>query len=785
MAGLHTRATRRLEGAIAALKGRPDTEATLAEVCALAGLVRRADADWATGSRLLLEAGELGRSNAAAPAWLALGIEALCASGQLVEAGTRLETLSKRFEPASLALCNAILHLARGNLSEALALALQDARTAAPSPWAGLVVLEARLDLSRPMEAEADANALFTRLEAARVFDEAWVRALTLKARLAVELNWVPGAEAPRDGVKLAAALVHEGLAATVNFPRHRGCLLALHSQIEELAGRSGARSLSQALASLEKCQTPWELGRVLARQAAFRVAVDGRQAGPLIARGRDTLTRMKADARSMSLAQIEAGGQGASSSVFNSQSILQRSMIGGAGTGDDVELQAVFAVNEAITSVLELNELMQRILDEAARVMKAERGALVRLLPDGSLVCVAGKGVVIERVKEGLDEISFTVVKEVAKTGKAVLTDNAQLDERLRGQASVMSTEVRSLVCAPLKTSKGVLGVLYLDSTLKARIFKADHKELLAAIATQAAVALENALSFAELGQLNATLEQRVSERTAALEATLKNLSETKIKLLEAEKEAFETEVSLARRVQQSIIPRHVVISRPGANFIGYVEPAANVGGDFWTWMPLPNQHTLLLVGDVTGHGLAAGMLTTVAKACCDTMLRRLGTVKVEELLATMSDVIYDSAGGELAMTAFAVVIDPAGRTLRFASAGHNPPLYLEAGGGLPKLGALVAQGDRLGEAVGITYEPHERTFAAGDRMLIFTDGLVECRNAEGAEFGTRRLNRLVLGSVKAKLAQQLETVLAETKAFFGAEPHEDDITALMVELT
>src|SRR5690606_25226023 len=132
----------------------------------------------------------------------------------------------------------------------------------------------------------------------------------------------------------------------------------------------------------------------------------------------------------------------------------------------------------------------------------------------------------------EGSNEISFGVVREALSTGEAILTDNALADQRFRERASVMATDIRSVVCAPIRTRERTLGFVYLDRRVTAVPFNDDHRDLLSAFCTQVAVAWENALAFEEIEALNAGLERKVEERT-------KELIDTRLKLAEAERDA------------------------------------------------------------------------------------------------------------------------------------------------------------------------------------------------------------------------------------------------------
>jgi serine phosphatase RsbU (regulator of sigma subunit) len=120
------------------------------------------------------------------------------------------------------------------------------------------------------------------------------------------------------------------------------------------------------------------------------------------------------------------------------------------------------------------------------------------------------------------------------------------------------------------------------------------------------------------------------------------------------------------------------------------------------------------------------------VAKSCLDTMwLEHAGKLPVERLCATMDAVISRLAGGELMMTAFVVEIDPSRRVLSYCSAGHNPQLLVRAGAGRPEVVALFERSLRIGDGAGTDFRVKTAEYRAGDRLVLYTDGLVEHRDA------------------------------------------------------
>ncbi|MBL0217535.1 MAG: SpoIIE family protein phosphatase [Myxococcales bacterium] len=148
------------------------------------------------------------------------------------------------------------------------------------------------------------------------------------------------------------------------------------------------------------------------------------------------------------------------------------------------------------------------------------------------------------------------------------------------------------------------------------------------------------------------------------------------------AEKARIEQELEVARAIQETLVPTAEPVDKGSLKFAGFYQPAAQTGGDWWTWSDLVGDKVLLVIGDVTGHGVPSAMITAAAKAACD-VARHVHNddVTVTRLLEIMNHAIFESAQRRFVMTCFASIIDIKKRTITYANAGHNfPYLYRQA---------------------------------------------------------------------------------------------------------
>jgi adenylate cyclase len=165
--------------------------------------------------------------------------------------------------------------------------------------------------------------------------------------------------------------------------------------------------------------------------------------------------------------------------------------------------LQALYEVGQAVNSTLELSEVLNQVMDRIIHLTGAERSFL--MLKDensGELEVRAARNVDRETLEHSEFAVSWTIVEQVAKEGRPVATTNAQADPRFAAQESVVAYSLRSILCVPMLVRGGVTGVIYADNRIKTGLFGDADRDLLAAFANQAALAIENARLFERVRQ-------------------------------------------------------------------------------------------------------------------------------------------------------------------------------------------------------------------------------------------------------------------------------------------
>jgi serine phosphatase RsbU (regulator of sigma subunit) len=245
--------------------------------------------------------------------------------------------------------------------------------------------------------------------------------------------------------------------------------------------------------------------------------------------------------------------------------------------------------------------------------------------------------------------------------------------------------------------------------------------------------------------------------------------------------------EVELAATVQRAFVPGSDTVRSSGLAVSGIYAPASRCGGDWWSVHPVPGGGVLILIGDVTGHGVPAAMVTAAAKGCYDAAQRLMGArIDLVYLLELLDAAVRRAGAGEFHMTCFATLVDPAAGTVTYANAGHVIPYLCRATGpGACDLEVLVSRGNPLGAGHAAEFRAESRTIREGDLLIWYTDGLVECTNGTRAQFGDRRMQRILrkAGPVPEPHLVRDQLVRA-AHAFMDGHPPDDDITLVVARI-
>jgi serine phosphatase RsbU (regulator of sigma subunit)/CHASE1-domain containing sensor protein/anti-sigma regulatory factor (Ser/Thr protein kinase) len=270
-----------------------------------------------------------------------------------------------------------------------------------------------------------------------------------------------------------------------------------------------------------------------------------------------------------------------------------------------------------------------------------------------------------------------------------------------------------------------------------------------------------------------------RIERTSKDLEASNQEL-EVANKELETFHHSVEQELRMARRIQHALLPKDLP-ELEGWQIAYHYQPAREVGGDFYDFLPLENGHLGLVIGDVSGKGMAAALVMANTQSVLRAVARRRG-ITPGQVLEEANELVHAYMPPNTFVTCFYGVLDPESGRLVYANAGHDPPCERHDG----RADELRARGMPLGLMPSMFYEEKETVLAAGDNLLFYSDGLVEAHDPEGEMFGFPRLRKLALAHDPGSGEELVDFMLAELTRFTGEDKEqEDDITLVTVERT
>jgi serine phosphatase RsbU (regulator of sigma subunit)/putative methionine-R-sulfoxide reductase with GAF domain len=308
--------------------------------------------------------------------------------------------------------------------------------------------------------------------------------------------------------------------------------------------------------------------------------------------------------------------------------------------------------------------------------------------------------------------------------------------------EADAVNAE-RLLMAVPLSIKNDMFGVMLIEEAENGRRFRSRRIEIISGIAQQAALAIQNDL-----------LQQEMVVR-----------------------ERLETEVQLARSIQQTFIPQFLP-THESWQFAARWRTARQVGGDFYDVIGLPNGNFGLFIADVADKGMPAALFMALTRTLVRAAVNEMNSPA--EVLRRVNDQLLPDTQQGMFVTAVYGVLDTTLGTFTYVNAGHNPPFWVKGNGSIEKL-------TRTAVALGVMEQPsmQERTISleVGDNLLLYTDGLTEAFSPDGNLFGDSRLMDALISIQKHTADEVLVLVEHRLNEFIETVPLGDDLTMLSVK--
>lgn len=429
----------------------------------------------------------------------------------------------------------------------------------------------------------------------------------------------------------------------------------------------------------------------------------------------------------------------------MSSPAVAQASADGGPREKAARALYSLLELSKALSSVVDLDDLLRVIVEKSSAVVEAERTTVFILDPEREQLW--------SRVAQGISEITIEVplgtgvVGEVARSRAMTNIPDAYADPRFNREIDQKTSfRTRSILCAPVIDSKGrLLGVIESINKITAAAFDAEDETLMAALAAHAAVAIQ---------------------RTQATEVQLEN-------------ERFEQSLRVANEIQMRMLPKGEITLPDDAAFAlrAYIRPAKQVGGDlydfFWT-----RDDLRFCIGDVTGKGIGAALVMAVTK----TLFRAHATLQDDpaRLMSAINERIYEDTDPAMFVTAFCGFLDLHTGRLVYTNAGHDRPLLFSPAKTVQRIDSK--SGLPLGVLPKFSYLSQEIVLDAGDTLFLYTDGVTEATDKAAQLFSFERLGA-VLEDLRGNDPSSIVTTVSErVDSFAGGTAQADDITMLCI---
>lgn len=233
--------------------------------------------------------------------------------------------------------------------------------------------------------------------------------------------------------------------------------------------------------------------------------------------------------------------------------------------------------------------------------------------------------------------------------------------------------------------------------------------------------------------------------------------------------------EIGEARRIQEGFLPKEIP-QLAGYEVAGAWQPTRVVGGDYYDVLPFGGESLGICIADVAGKGMPAAMLMSNLQAA----VRGLASPSLspENLCARLNSLICRNIAGDRFITLFYAQLDGGARRLHYVNAGHNPPIVMHRDGSFDR---LDSGGGVLGVFQMQAFAGGVQNLLAGDRVVLFTDGVTEARRPDGEEFGEGRLLRLIAEKRGASALELQKAILRAAGDFCGGDWH-DDATIVVI---
>jgi serine phosphatase RsbU (regulator of sigma subunit)/anti-sigma regulatory factor (Ser/Thr protein kinase) len=404
--------------------------------------------------------------------------------------------------------------------------------------------------------------------------------------------------------------------------------------------------------------------------------------------------------------------------------------------------INTMVSLGEWLAMAPDMHAFMDGALERLCAVTGAEC-AYIRIENKGFLDLARSRGLPLGEINSSIPADGSAVEAQVFRSGKELtISENASL-----GGNDPLSSVLLSSFVTPVVFKEAFLGILVMGRTHAAPFFMAGKLKVARMVAEYLGI-------IVALGELQ---KQRAAEQLAL------------------------RDLEIAAQIQLSLMPQefHPV---SGLDIYGTCRPALQSGGDYFDVITLPDQSILCVIADVMGKGLPAALLATMLRTNLHAVVASNVTSPAEVLTRINQLMCRDLIKLEMFITIVCAWVSADRSEVRTASAGHLSLLSQKADGGMVE---LEGQGMPVGIFPDATYRVESTPLAPGERLLLYTDGIVEATGDDDSLFEIERVKESLTASQKLTARETVDNLLREVSLFSGSRPPSDDRTMILVSRT
>ncbi|MGB9594840.1 MAG: SpoIIE family protein phosphatase [Candidatus Poribacteria bacterium] len=408
-------------------------------------------------------------------------------------------------------------------------------------------------------------------------------------------------------------------------------------------------------------------------------------------------------------------------------------------------ELSALLEISQLLTSSLGLQEVLDKITEGIVKVLNV-KASTIRLLNDkgDELILKSIYNLSPQYLSKGPVFLEDHPICRSALDGEVSIINDITDDPRFYYNESVKSEGLSTMLCAGLRIKDKAIGTIHLY-TGEPREFTKDEIMLIQSIASQAAIAIENAKLY----------EQSL------------------------EKQRIERELTIAGEIQYELLPKmNPSIDRFDikTKFLPY----GKLSGDLYDLIELDDKNMGLVIADVSGKGIPSAILMATTHATIRANIGNGDNFSASKIIDAVNRYICDYSRTTEFVTAFYGILNSENLTLRYTNAGHNPPIIFRKGVGF----FLEVGGIPAGIIKDTQYAEEQIELLPDDIILLYTDGAIESVNSKKEMFGLRRIMQIVQKNYKADPEELIDIIYSQISEFLDGTSQSDDITFIVIKV-